>query len=295
MNRAFRASARFIALSALVAASMAPCHAEKIFDFEAGAFFDGNLPRAIEEADKASDTALTVRISGGWRGALSDRSLVSAAAFARGAKFARFDGLDMAAIGATVSSSTKLGLGLHAPWVRVSGTAASESYGEPVRNGVRTAAELRIGKRATEALELAGGARYDHFRASHTDSVVPGFSGDVFGSTGRSLFARADLAFNDRWLAYLDASLRRGDFVSSTRPDAEILEYSRAVRRDPAFGPDYVAYRLEGKTKALALGVNRALGKSSSIDFSLARAIARTESDIEYATSQAFFTYVYGY
>ena len=274
---------------------MAPCHAEKLYDLEAGVSYDSNLPRALEEQDKASDTALTVRLSGGWRGGWGQRSTVSATAFARGAKFARFDGLDMAALGATLSASTKFGLGPFVPWARLSGSAAQESYSESGRNGLRTTAELRVGKRFTEAFELSGGARYDHFRASHTEGRVPGFSGDVWSGTGRSLFARADLAFNDRWLGYAEASLRHGDFVSSTRPDLEVLEYSRAVRRDPAFGPDYVAYRLDGKTRAAAVGVNRALGAHSSIDFSLARAIARTDYDIEYATSQAFFTYVYSY
>ena len=293
-NRAYRASA-FIALSALIALSVAPCHAEKVYDFEAGFVYDSNLPRAPEGDDKASDTAATARLSGGWRGALGERSSWSATAFARGAKFVRFDGLDTASIGVAVSASTKFGLGAYVPWARAAATAAQESYNESGRNGVRTTAELRTGKRFTEALELSGGARYDHFRASHTEGRVPGYSGDVWSGSGRSVFARADYSFDERWLVYADASLRHGDFVSSTRPDPEILEYASAVRRDPAFGPDYVAYRLQGRTQAFALGVNRALGPHSSLDFSVARAVARTDSDIQYATSQAFVTYVYSY
>src|SRR6476660_10503597 len=90
-----------IALSSLAfSVRIGLCHAEKIFDLEAGVAYDSNLPRAPEEADKASDTAATLRLSGGWRGAVGDRSGVSATAFARGAKFARFDGLDMVALGA---------------------------------------------------------------------------------------------------------------------------------------------------------------------------------------------------
>jgi len=247
--------------------------AEGVINAEAGLSHDNNLSRALAGTDIVSDTALNLAMSGGYAFVLGDRNAVTMTGDLRTAQFREFHGMSNVALGGSASWRGKFGVGALVPWTSVSASLAGEQYGDSIRNGLRTNVSLRAGKRFSEALELSGGGSFDRYRADDVmeGPTIPGvsISGDAFSLKGSSLFARADYAMSERWLVFAGISVRHGDVTASTRfhPETPILKYSTAFTRDPAFGPDYFAYRLTGTTWSYLAGASLGMTAHSSDDF----------------------------
>lgn len=268
--------------------------AEGIFNAEGGLAHDNNLSRALSSTDIVGDTALNLAMSGGVASVIGDRDAVTLAGDLRAAQFWRFHGMSSLALGGTASWRRKFGVGAFVPWTSVSASFADEQYGESIRNGWRANLTLLAGKRLSERLELSGGGGFDHYGADRVVQVVPGLSGDAFSLSGSSLFARADYVLSERWLGFARVSARRGDVVSSTRRDPEIFKYSTAVTPDPAFGPDYIAYKLTGTTWDFSAGASLAMNDHLSLNFSATRALTYA-ADFEYQDTQINAAVVFSY
>ena len=78
--------------------------------------------------------------------------------------------------------------------------------------------------------------------------VAPGISGAVFDLKGSTRSLQATCDVDERWQLQAGYSLRTGGVVSSTRRNLAIFQASSAVAADPAFGPDYFSYQLQGRT-----------------------------------------------
>jgi hypothetical protein len=204
--------------------------------------------------------------------------------------------MNSVALGGTASWGRKFGLGAFVPWTKVSASFAGEQYGESIRNGLRSNFMLRVGQRLSERLELSGGGSFERYRADDVVNVVPGLSGDAFSLLGRSVFARADYALNERWAGFAGVAARRGDVTASTRLNREIFEYSNAVTLDPAFGSDYIAYRLSGTTTwDFIAGASLALGDYSSANLAVARAITYASGGLEYQSTRINASIIFNY
>ena len=276
----------------------AACRADAgdlFYGAEAGLFHDNNISRAASGADVVRDSGLSANATLGEAYPLGEHDTLSLSVNFRGAQFQRFHALDVATLGGTLSYRTKFGLGPYAPRVVVNGFLAAESYGNSVRNGQRSRLSLELGRRLSAQWDVSGGVAADRFDASKVQPAPPQLSSDAFSIQGRSLFVRAEYAWSERWLGYLGVSVRRGDVVSSGRPDSEIFEYSSAVVADPAFGPGYFAYKLAGRTNAASFGVSLALTPRASLDIGLSREITSSQGGIDYRSTQsdALFTYSY--
>ena len=81
--------------------------------------------------------------------------------------------------------------------------------------------------------------------------------------------------------------------IASTRRDPQIFAYSSAVTRDPAFGADYVAYKLAGETRSVLAGASWAVNPHASLNFGVTRAITYATGGIDYRSTQfnALFLY----
>jgi hypothetical protein len=276
----------------------AACRADAgdlFYGVETGLFYDNNVSRAQPGADVVGDSGLSADATLGAAYPIGEHDTLSLSANLRAAKFQRFHGLDVAALGGTLSYRTKFGLGPYAPRAAVNGFLAAESYGNSVRNGRRSRLSLELGRRFSAQWDVSGGFAADRFDASKVQPALPQFSRDAFSIQGRSLFARAEYAWSERWLGYLGVSARRGDVVSSSRLDPEILEYSSAVVADPAFGPDYFAYKLAGRTNGASFGASLALSQHASLNIGLTREITNSQGGIDYRSTQfnALFLYTY--
>src|ERR1019366_194272 len=226
---------------------------------------------------------------------IGEHDTLSLSANLRAAKFQRFHGLDVAALGGTLSYRTKFGLGPYAPRAAVNGFLAAESYGNSVRNGRRSRLSLGLGRRFSAQWDVSGGFAADRFDASKVQPALPQFSRDAFSLQGRSLFARAEYAWSERWLGYLGVSARRGDVVSSGRRYPNIFESGSAVVADPAFGPDSFAYNLAGRTSGASFGASLALSPHTSLNLGLTREITSSEGGIEYRSTLGNALFIYAY
>jgi hypothetical protein len=273
----------------LALASFSGEAAEGILDAQGALLGDDNLSRAVADTDIVADTALNLAVSGGVRFALDDGEAVILTGDLRTWQFRQFHGLNSAALGGSASWRRKFGVGPFVPWTSVSASFSREWYEESIRNGLRGNLVLRAGQRMSESLELSGGGGFDRYLADDVVPVqIPGvaMSGDAFSVTGSSLFARADYAIDERWLAFAGVTARRGDVTASTRRDPEILSYSTAVTRDPVFGSDYVAYRISATTWTFTAGVSLAMNGHSSLNLAATRAFTYATGDIDYRYTQ---------
>jgi hypothetical protein len=255
-----------VAAAVLVALLPPAAAAQWTFDAQGAWVYDDNLSRAQRDSDIARDHALALRGALGRAFVVADGDLVLRAE-ARAARYDHYLGLDHAALGAGASWRRKLGLGLTAPWLAADAALFEEDFSEPVRDGRRSALSLELGKRFGPRFDASLGAAYDRREQRHDLPLVPGISGKPFSLQGRSLFLRGNLAFGESWLVFAAAAARDGDVVSSTRRNPQIFRESAAIAGDPAFGPDYIAYKLTGaRTSAYTLGLSWALGARASLD-----------------------------
>ena len=288
-----RCARALLALVAALAWWPGNAAAEGILDAEAGIVHDSNLPRAVSRSDIAADASANLNLSAGHRISLDDGSAITWSADLRAAEFRRYHGMNNVALGVTASYRRKFGIGPFAPWASISGSLAREKYGQSIRDGQRSILSLQAGRRLTESLDLSGGGSLERYSADRVLQVVPRLSGDVFSIEGRNLFARADYALNERWSGYAGINLRRGEVVASTRREPEIFAYSSAVTQDPAFGEDYIAYKLAGETRSVLAGASWAVNPHASLNFGVTRAITYATGGIDYRSTQfnALFLY----
>lgn len=295
MQRRLETSIWWLAAVIMLGAAGRADAGDLFYGVEAGLIYDNNVSRAPPGADVVGDSGLNANATLGAAYPIGAHDTLSLSANLRAAQFQRFHGLDVTAMGGTLSYRRKFGLGAYAPWAAVNGFLAAESYGNSVRDGQRSRLSLELGRRFGAQWDVSGGFTADRFDASKVQPALPQFSRDAFSIRGRSLFARAEYAWSERWLGYLGVSVRRGGVVSSNRPDPEILEYSSAVVADPAFGPGYVAYKLPGRTSGANFGASLALSRHASLNIGLTREITSSDGGFEYRSTQGNALFIYTY
>jgi hypothetical protein len=269
-------------LALLVAALPTAALAQWTVDAQLARTYDDNLSRAQRKSDIVRDHALALRGGLGRTFVVADGDLVL-----RGeARAARYDdvlGLDHAAAGAGASWRRKLGLGLTAPWLAADAAMFLEDHATAVRDGRSAALSLELGKRFGPRFDASLSALYDRRRQRDDFPTVPGFSGEPFSLQGRSLALQARYALHEKLLAFGAFAARRGDVVSSTRRNPQIFGESAAIAPDPAFGPDFIAYKLTGaETASATLGLSWALGAMASLDVALATDRTRARGGLDY-------------
>ncbi len=246
------------ALALFAAALPATAAAQWTLDAELARTYDDNLSQAQRDSDITRDHALALRGALGRGFVLAGGDLVLRGE-ARAARYDDYRGLDHAALGAGASWRRKLGLGLTAPWLAADAALFEEEYSEPVRDGRRVLLSLELGKRFGPRFDASLIAAYD-WRAQRDED-------GPFSLQGRSLALRGSFAFGERLLAFGSVAVRHGDVVSSTRRNRQIFQESAAVADDPAFGADFIAYKLTGaRSDFYTVGLSWALGARASLD-----------------------------
>ena len=255
--------------------------AQWTLDAEAARIYDNNLSRAQKESDITRDRAWTAKAALG-RIFSFDNWDTSLRGEARGARQDHYSGLDHVALGVGAGARRKLGLGLTAPWLAADATLLRERYDENVRDGDRALASLTLGKRFDERLDTSISASYDRRHQAH-DLPTGSLSGRPFSVQGRSLVLRGSFALTDQALVFAAAGWRQGDVTSSTRRNSQIFRESAAIANDPAFGPDFIAYRLTGaRSEWYSLGLSWALGRQASINASVLTDRVKPHGDLRY-------------
>ncbi|MPZ42322.1 MAG: hypothetical protein GEV05_02765 [Betaproteobacteria bacterium] len=298
MIAAFLGSASFAAAALIAGAVLAAsqARAEWIADAEAAYVFDDNVSNAQRESDIRSDAAFLVRASGGYYFQLSDRTGATLNAMLMREEHVRYSGLSYIGIGPSASIRTKLGVGPDAPWVRLSASALRREFDDDdVRTGWLFAVAAAAGVRVSERVGLRAELRLERQLADRKEPLSARFSGAAFDLDSASLSVAADYTASRETTVSLGYSYRSGDVVSSTLRNAAIFSASEAIARDPAFGPDVIAYRLDANSHIFDLRVSHALGDRMSVNFGLGRALSYGDGGNNYYRSSATASLLYNF
>ncbi len=117
-------------------------------------------------------------------------------------------------------------------------------------------ATLAVGRRIDERWNFWAQYLFDDRVASAQPEEVPGLSGDAFSQVSHTVSADLEYSMTERASLAFAVSGRRGDVVSTTGQSAQIYYASKAVAEDPAFGPEFYAYKLNGTTYGVRVGIN---------------------------------------
>jgi hypothetical protein len=278
----------------LLAAFGTPARAEWLADIGTGARYDSNLTHAAYGADARHGFAATFDASAGQFFAVTGNDGVTLTANARGETWARYHGLDLAALGASAAYRHKFGLGWGAPWAALTANGSYDRYGSELRDGARFDVRAELGRRFTESVDALVGMAYDRRYARNGQPAVPGIPGNVFALMGQSAYFEAGYAISERWLLSVDGAIRRGDVESTSQQGAAVFLASSAITEDPAFHDSRLyAYRLRGTTSTLSAALSFALNEHASLDLRCSYASTRSPQDLEYRSRSAGLLYTY--
>jgi hypothetical protein len=251
-----------VSLAALIAAGMLPAaaHADWALSTAAQSSYDGNIGNAEHYADKVGDEILGATLSAYQALPLSSGLLLTAGGDLSGAWFDHLAGLRNVSVDGSLALRKKWGLGAFAPWVRMSVSVGRSEFDASYRDFTTSRSSLAAGKRLGDRWNIWAEYSFEHRAAAPGAIVIPGISADVFTQNAQSLAVSTEYSIVSRLYLDLGLFVRRGDVISTSRPDPEILAAARAVEHDPALGMDAYAYRILGNTygmrPALSFGVS---------------------------------------
>jgi hypothetical protein len=254
--------------------------AEWGFDANIGIDHSDNVPNAIEAADRKSDSAATMSLSGVLHQQLGGNTGLGLSLIAESASYFQYSGLDDIGVGARAQLRHKFGLGADAPWAAFALRALHRDYHYDYRDGWQYDAGLTAGRRIGERWEVSGSVQYDRYEADNLQpAVLPGMSSAAYDVAGWSFAVQAAFLLTEVDTLSISGSRRHGTVTAVTPRDYEILEYSSAVARDPVFSGNPIAYRLIADTDTLSINWSRAIGRHSSVN--LGYAYRRSQGDEE--------------
>jgi hypothetical protein len=255
---------------------------------------DSNASRGQLAGDVLADSVTRVSASASREVYAAGNSSIAVNGDAAVAEYERFRGLSNASLGATITARSKLGVGLTAPWLELSASAARDAYRATQRNGYRYTAALTGGRRFGESFDAQVGARYDRRATDYELPDVAGTSGRAWDLQGRTLFAQANLAVSDALAVNAGLSVRRGDAVSTALETPVTWAAANAVAPDFVFGEERYAYRLSGSTAhSGSITLSWALNAHSSINGSMAGETWRARDGFGYRSNVMAIQYVY--
>lgn len=274
--------------------------ADWMLDASAQANYNNNPAFAIEADQIEGEVSLATDVAAGQSYQLTDRLALSLTANLAGEYHAQFSGLDNVGAGASAALGGKLGLGLDAPWWRVSGGAIFRDYDFAPRDGMRYFASAAIGRRWGERLSTQIGYQFDATRSSDVVDIpravtVFGLYGDAFNLTGNALTVQASYDLSPRWTFQTGYARRYGTLCSSTQPDLELLEYASAVASDPVFGGDRKAYRISAPSNFFNVLLNYALGERAALEVAWEHRAASSGDYLSYSNNVTRFALRYSY
>jgi hypothetical protein len=288
----FLAPARCLAAAAAcwLALLPGPASGEWLVDAALGVQIDDNLPLAQDSNDIEGDAALVGSVSVGRRVYPTDALSLTLSADVDGARQAEYRGLSRTRAGASAAAHLKLGLGPRAPWIGAAFGVLRADFVDPKRDGWHSRASASAGRRLAESWSVSGG--YD-FERRRSDDIfdIPGLvtnfglRGDAWDTDRHRISARVVYAPTERFALVAHYARLWGDVVATTRISGPVFAVSDAVARDPDFGPDRFAYRLEADIDVYGLAASWALGDHSAVDIGLERRFARGKRAVRYEST----------
>jgi hypothetical protein len=286
---------RLLVLLMLAASYAGPASAAWIADVDAGLLHDSNLNNAELKRDIRSDHAVTASLSAGQFVQLDRDHSLTVTADVKSEIYHRFSGMNNIAAGATLGLRRKLGVGAAAPWLRLSGSAARLDFNEDVRDGWLFRTGLSAGKRFAQRWDLQAEYSFEKRTADHATAVSRTLPGDVFDLESQAAAIDVRYSLTGKTLFFVGYTWRDGDVVSTSAPNAKIFSTSTALARDPVFGADARAYKLDAITRTVSVGISQAVSARSALNVSYQRQMTHGAGDNNYFKNVFGATYAHSF
>ena len=275
-------------------------YGEWFLDTSVALQYNDNLPNASLDQDIKDDTAFEFSLSPGYHSQLSGYTGLTVSADLGVTRQLDYNGLDNIAAGVNAGLRRKFGLGLYAPWARISGSARYHGYDDGQRDGWLFTASVDGGKLLTDRLSIQLGYRYESRRTNesvHIPALVANFGirGDAFDTDAHNLSLNGMYQINQRLSLVLGYTFRTGEITSTTLRNNEIFEASDAISVDPVYGPDRFAYRISADTNIFSAGVSLAITNRMSFNVSYAYRDSDAYEDLSYSNNLVRVALLYNY
>jgi hypothetical protein len=155
-------------------------------------------------------------------------------------------------------------------------------------------ATATIGRQLSPKVGISGGYRYFLRRSTMdntTQQQINWQSDKVFDLNRNNIFARIDFTFSDKTTLYADLNYFDGDVAASGTSFNSGTAFPRAL--DPAFGPGYLAWRIDASGFEGKLGLTQQFSEDLSLDAFAGFLSADGEANNDYDNTiiQALLTY----
>mgnify|MGYP001547938730 FL=1 len=224
----------------------------------ATAVWQSNASNADRSADILGDLQFRADLAAQQRVSLGrDDSLLLGARLETEA-WLRFDGLNRAALGPTVSWSHKFGLGPFAPVFSVELAASGVAAQESRRSGLAGSAALTLRKRLDEVTRVS----LTYERARHDARAT------LFDRTGEESAASVSRELVPDWNLTATIRYRRGDVLAySTPPRPDLVALSKIREANSTFDRAFIAYALDAHSLGGGLALSHPLNATSALTF----------------------------
>jgi hypothetical protein len=251
-------ASRALAILIILAAMPYAARSDWTIGADASVRYDNNVGNAESRADIARDTIIGARLSVFQLFPLGQSYSLTVGGDLGGESFHRLTGLGNVSVDGVLALKKKWGIGAFAPWARAGVTAGRLSYDDSYRNAWDYRATLASGRRIDERWNLWAEYAFERRAAAAQEEEVPGLSGDAFSQDSHNIGINVEYSLSQNAFLALGLVGRHGDVTSTASPGPKVFFAAKALAEDPAFGPDFYAYRLIGTTYGFRLGLNYA-------------------------------------
>lgn len=159
-------------------------------------------------------------------------------------------------------------------------SALHRDYSYDYRDGWQYDVGLSAGTCLGERWDVNASVQYDRYEADRLQkAVLPGISTAAYDVAGWTFGVQAAFLLTEVDTLSFSCSRRHGRVTAVTRPDYEVLEYSSAVARDPVFGGNPIAYRINVDADTWSANWSHAIGRHASVNLGYAYRRSRGDGD----------------
>jgi hypothetical protein len=223
---------------------------------------DDNVSKAEASDDIFEDTFVSGSAGFSYKQELSFRSLLLYRGSVAFESYDEFDGLNNVSLTGTIDYKIQFARGFGAAGYTLTAFVQEHDFESDMRDSTTLGVQGTVAKRFTDRIFSVFGLGY---KVRESES-------DVFDTENARIFGNLDWLLADQLVSYATLQYVVGDVVSTARPTLDIINAAKAIEPDDAFGgieAGRFAYRLDGETALLTLGLNYGINSANSLDASV--------------------------
>ena len=250
-----------VALCAGLASASSGLLADEALDIrvEASVTYDSNIARSRGAGNVLSDVIYNINAGKNFIFPLTENLRATVLGTAGYEGFSRYTRLSRFFLGVDGELQYRASGEFAAPTFGLFGRAAVDYYDSVLRDGYRFTVGGRVLQPLTDKLDLFAALAYNERDGKSR----------VFDNREYSARLNLDYSLSAKGTLYFGAEYRRGQTVSSARPELAFVDVAEAIVLDDAFNDGRGAYRLKAKTWIATLGYSLGLQEDQSLDFSV--------------------------